>query len=138
MLRTHEVYHRTESGKSWRKKPYKTDKEVFRNQNYEWFIQSIPFFNSRASWNYTVAGYIPTRIITVSPEGSEKHIDRFQFVRLYDLRKTAGWREKEIIKKAKAFKIETVDNRQVLHLYTDEEDVTSSGSFELMSKRWVV
>lgn len=137
VVRTHEIYHRTASGKSWRSKPYDIDKEVFRNQNYEWFIQSIPFFNSRAKWNYTQAGYIPTRVTTVSPDGVEKHVDRFQFIRLYDLEENAGWREKEIIKKAKAFNIETVDNRQMLHLYTDDEGVTSSGIYELMAKRWV-
>lgn len=137
VLRTQEVYHRTASGKSWRNKPYKIYNEVFRNQNYEWFIQSIPFFNSRAKWNYTKAGYVPTRVTTVSPDGTEKHVDRFQFVSLYDLRKNAGWREKEVIEKAKTFEIETVDNRQVLHLYTNDKGVTSSGSFDLMSKRWV-
>lgn len=137
VLRMHEIYHRTESGKYWRKKPHKIDKEIFRNQNYERFIQSIPFFNSRAYWNYTKAGYIPTRITTVSPDGMEKHIDSFQFISLYDMEQNAGWREREVLKKAEAFNIEMVDNKHVLHLYTSDEGVTSSGSFDLMAKRWV-
>lgn len=137
VLRTHELYHRTGSGKSWRKNPHKIDKEVFKNQNYEWFIQSIPFFNSRAYWNYTKAGYVPTRVTTVSPDGMEKHVDRFQFINLYDLKENAGWRETEVIENAKTFEIETVGNREVLHLYTNDKGVTSSGSFELMAKRWV-
>lgn len=137
VLRTHEVYHRTESGKSWRKKPYSVDTEIFTDLNYDWFIQSIPFFNSRAYWNYTKAGYIPTRITTTSPNRAEKHIDYFQFISLYDLEKSAGWREKEIIKNAKDFSLEIVGAREVLHLYTDQEGVTSGGSFDLMAKRWV-
>lgn len=137
VLRTLEIYHRTESGKAWRKKPHLVDKEVFKNQNYEWFIQSVPVFNSRAYWHNTKAGYLPTRVTTVSPDRREKYVDRFQFVSLYELRETAGWRENEIIERAKTFEIETVENRQVLHLYTGDNGVTSSGSFEIMAKRWI-
>ena len=137
VLRTLEIYHRTESGKSWRKNPYITEKEVFKNQNYEWFIQSVPNFHSRTKWNYTKAGYVPTIVTTVSPDGMEKYIDRFYFVSMYDLRQNAGWREKEVIEKAKTFEIETVADREVLHLYTNDKGVTSSGSFEIIAKRWV-
>ena len=88
-IRVKEYYTRTESGKSWCSKPYKTETESISGQFYENYIRSIPWFNTRtfygdrsscrAEWNYTWAGYIPTRVTTVSPSGNEKFIDRFIF-----------------------------------------------------------
>ena len=48
VLRTTEKYHKTASGKSWQKKPYAVDREVFKTKNYEGFIQSIPCFTTVA------------------------------------------------------------------------------------------
>lgn len=137
VLRTVEMYHKTASGKSWQKKPYAVDREVFKTKNYERFIQSIPYFNSRAYWNYTVAGYIPVKVTTVSPDREIKQVDSFRFISLYDLRKKAGWRENEILKNAKTFETEYIDGKYFVHLHTGMDGVTASGSFEFESKKWV-
>ena len=87
---TKEYYTRTKSGKSWCSKPYKTETESISGQYYENYIRSIPHFNRkiwwnehnscRAEWNYTWAGYIPTRVTTISPSGDEKIVAKFRFV----------------------------------------------------------
>ena len=137
VLRTMEKYHKTASGKSWQKKPYAVDREVFKTKNYEWFIQSIPCFNSRAYWNYTVAGYIPTRVTTVSPDREIKQIDSFQFISMYNLRKNAGWREREILDNAVSFEINYLSGRYIVKIYTYLDGDVSSGEFDLATNSWV-
>jgi hypothetical protein len=81
--RTRETYTATESG-NFRKKPDKIESETVNGDFYINFVQSIPWFNNRyfgetcrATWNYTPAGYIPTRIVT-SKNGSKKYVDTFK------------------------------------------------------------
>lgn len=78
-----ETYTATAGG-NFRKKPDKTTTELVDGRFYVNFIKSIPAFNCpyygescRATWNYTPAGYIPTRIVT-SKKGYMKHVDTFK------------------------------------------------------------
>ena len=79
------VYGKTESGKTWRKKPIEETRETVPPVFYENFVRSISFFNGfmggtcRAEYNYTGVGYLPTKITTISPDRAEKHIDYFTF-----------------------------------------------------------
>ncbi len=144
VLRTTETFQRTESGKNWRRAPFKVENEVFTPEKYENFVKSIPFFNdwggcasSRAYWNNTRAGYVPTRITTVSFDGREKQIDYFQFINTWDLLKNAGWREREIIEKAYRFNLEKINGHDILYLCTHDAGVTASGAFDLDKGLWV-
>ena len=81
--RTRETYTATAGG-NFRKKPVEIETETVDGAHYINFVQSIPFFNSphwgescRATWNYTPAGYIPTRIVT-SKKGYMKYVDTFK------------------------------------------------------------
>ena len=80
---TRKTYHKTDSGKSWKSKPSEEYKKIVKPEYYTNYITSIPFFNNlgtcRAQHNYTAAGYLPTVIISVSPNGSIKYIDSFSF-----------------------------------------------------------
>jgi hypothetical protein len=75
-------YNKTESGKSWRRILGERS-EVVTPEFYTNFVQSIPFFNRlgtcRAQYNYTVAGYLPTVITSVSPDKTVKYQDCFSF-----------------------------------------------------------
>ncbi len=80
--RIRETYTATPGG-GFRKKPDEITTEIVDGAFYINFIRAIPFFNNqyygetcRAAWNYTPAGYIPTRVIT-SKKGYKKHIDTF-------------------------------------------------------------
>lgn len=81
---TKRLYNTTDGG-NFRKKPYEEYTERVSGEFYENFVKSCSFFNRfmggtcRAFWNYTSAGYIPTKITTISPDRSVKHIDTFTF-----------------------------------------------------------
>lgn len=77
---------RTPSGKSWSSRGTITCQESISPETYTNYVQSIPFFNNfghqarcRASWGYTCAGYLPTRITSVSPDGLLKIVHEFSF-----------------------------------------------------------
>ena len=81
---TKQVFYTNENG-NFRRKPGSVYTENVNGEFYENFIKSITFFNGfcggtcRAYSNYTAAGYIPTKIITINPGSTEKHIDTFTF-----------------------------------------------------------
>lgn len=83
--RVKKIYDTTPGG-NFRKKPYETKTEFVDCDFYLNFVRSCDFFNGlfggtcRASWNYTAAGYIPTRITTINPGRTEKHVDTFTFI----------------------------------------------------------
>ena len=86
IIHKREVYSRTASGKSWKKYPDSVTTEEVERTFYNNFVDSVRFFNNfgfgascRAFRSYTIAGYIPTRIVTISPGRSEKHVDEFRF-----------------------------------------------------------
>lgn len=79
-------YSRTDSGKSWRRNPDTVTRESVSVDFYNNFIESIDWFNSwgdgaycRGHRNYTIAGYIPTEVVTVSPHRATKQVDTFTF-----------------------------------------------------------
>lgn len=86
---TKEIYHKSASGRSWKRKPDETTRETITAQNYTNYVTSIPFFNGffggtcRAEMGYTPAGYIPVKITTISPDRAEKHYDYFTFIYNY-------------------------------------------------------
>lgn len=80
-----QVFFRTDSGKSWKSKPEKEYSETITAEFYEYFVQSVPFFDGlfggkcRARCGYTIAGYIPVVIKSINPDCSEMHVDYFHF-----------------------------------------------------------
>lgn len=141
ILGTIERYHRTESGKSWKSKPHETKHKVFPAKHYENYITAIPWFNnfgdySRAKWNYTIAGYLPTSVVSVSPGATEKSKAHFQFIHKKPMETAAGFRELEILKNAKRFRLEYVDGAKMLYLYTDYEGDTAAGIYDITRKIW--
>lgn len=83
-----ETFVLTDSGKTWKAKPIKTETEKVSCEFYTNCVQSIPFFNHffghreatcKATWNYTVFGYIPVKIVTYNPGKTEKRVMTFTF-----------------------------------------------------------
>lgn len=79
---TRETYSATRGG-NFKRKPDIITTGIVTGDFYINFITAIPFFNDRyngeccrATWNYTPAGYIPTRV-TTSKKGYTKYIDIF-------------------------------------------------------------
>lgn len=81
---TKQVFDTTKNG-NFRKKPCETITENVDREFYINYVRSVSFFNGflggtcRAYWNYTKCGYIPTRIVTINPSRTEKHVDTFTF-----------------------------------------------------------
>ena len=79
-------YEKTSSGKSWKKNPVETDEEVISPKKFELIISSIPFFrdlggSERVTKGYTVAGYIPVELSSISPSRETKIIRSFKVER---------------------------------------------------------
>ena len=79
-------YERTSSGKSWKKNPVETDEEVISPKKFELIISSIPFFRNlggseRVTQGYTVAGYIPVELSSISPSRETKIVRSFKVER---------------------------------------------------------
>lgn len=80
------VYTRTASGKGWKRTPDTVTRETVTVDFYNNFIKSVDFFNAwgdgascRAERGYTFAGYIPVKVVTVSPYQETKQVDVFTF-----------------------------------------------------------
>jgi hypothetical protein len=143
ILREIKTYHRTDSGKSWRSKPTETEREIVSAENYTNYITAVPFFNSwgngascRASHTYEIAGYLPTRVTTVSPYGEVKKVATFSFISKRDMLDKAGWRETEIVNNARTWEYEYNGGRELYTLYTEADGVTTSGLWDNNSRQW--
>lgn len=81
------TYSRTASGKGWKNKPDKVTRETVDAEFYNRFVRAIDFFDNfhefggycRAAYGYTFAGYIPVKVVTVSPQQEKKRVDTFIF-----------------------------------------------------------
>ena len=83
---TTERYERTSSGKSWKKNPVETNEEVITPKKFELIISSIPFFrdlggSERVTKGYTIAGYIPVELSSISPDKETKIVRKFKVER---------------------------------------------------------
>ena len=79
-------YEKTSSGKSWKNNPVETNEEVITAKKFELIISSIPFFrhlggSERVTKGYTVAGYIPVKLSSISPERKTKIVRSFKVER---------------------------------------------------------
>ena len=83
---TTERYEKTSSGKSWKKNPVESNKEVISPEEFENIISGISFSRSlggfeRVTKGYTIAGYIPKQVTSISPDKETKIIRRFKIER---------------------------------------------------------
>ena len=79
-------YERTSSGKSWKKNPIETNEEIISPKKFELIISSIPFFrdlggSERVTKGYTVAGFIPVELSSISPSRETKIVRSFKVER---------------------------------------------------------
>ena len=86
ITKTARYYAATASGKGFKSAPEKETVETVTDKHYTYYIQSVPFFNKfgngascRATWDYTLAGYIPVKVVTVSPGRETKVVVTFSF-----------------------------------------------------------
>ena len=83
---TTERYERTISGKSWKKNPVESNKSIINSENFKNIISSIPFFRNlggfeRVTKGYTIAGYIPVELSSISPHKETKIVRKFKVER---------------------------------------------------------
>ena len=79
-------YEKTSSGKSWKKNPVETNEEVISPEEFENIISGISFSRSlggfeRITKGYTIAGYIPKQVTSISPDKETKIIRKFKVER---------------------------------------------------------
>ena len=79
-------YERTSSGKSWKKNPVETNEEVISPEEFENIIRGISFSRSlggseKVTKGYTIAGYIPKQLTSISPDKETKIIRKFKVER---------------------------------------------------------
>ena len=81
---TKEYFERTDSGKSWKSKPYKVETKKIDQVEYENTTDenTQKFFrrfggSETATRSYTMRGYIITRLVSCNPSRDEKHVRTF-------------------------------------------------------------
>lgn len=143
------TYFPTSSGKSFHKNPDEVERKIVEPEHYQNYITSIPFFNNfgygaycRGVRTYTQAGYLPTNITTVGPNRCEKNVVVFRFIDKDRMEEQAGWREKEVMRKAKQYETERYTNRhgfscERITLITEDDGVTHSATYDKGLERWV-
>ena len=83
---TTERYETTSSGKSSKKNPVEINKSIINSENFKNIISSIPFFRNlggfeRVTKGYTIAGYIPVELSSISPDKKIKIVRKFKVER---------------------------------------------------------
>ena len=83
---TTKKYERTSSGKSWKKNPVESNESIINSENFKNIISSIPFFRNlggseRVTKGYTIAGYIPVELSSISPDKAIKIVRKFKVER---------------------------------------------------------
>ena len=143
ILRETRTYSRTTSGRNWRRQADKITREVVPADHYQNYITSIPFFNNwgdgascRANWTTSQAGYLPWRVVTVSPGADTKIEALFRFIDKSRMDDAAGAREKDIMREAIKWKINHTDHGDILGLYVNDDD-ESDGDYNLRTCTWV-
>jgi hypothetical protein len=143
IFRTIETYSRTDSGKSWKSRPDEVENKIVSPEHYTNYVTAIPFFNNfgdgascRAKCSYNAPGYLPTHITSVSPFRETKKVASFWFFKKSTLLENAGYREKEIVNRAKTFSVEYVDGAKMIHFFTDETNDIASGVFDTRRNKW--
>lgn len=83
-----ETYERTESGKSWKKQPVEIERKQVDEEYYNNIFNksTLSFFRSlggteRVTKGYTIEGYIPVQLTSISPKKETKIIRKFTPVR---------------------------------------------------------
>ena len=77
---------KTTSGKSWSRKNIEEVKKTIQFDEYFNYLSSIDFFkglggSERVEKSYTISGYIPTRLTSVSPDRQIKVVRHFRITR---------------------------------------------------------
>ena len=77
---------KTESKKSWKRKADSEEVKEIDFQNYFNYLSSVQFFKNlggteRITKSYTISGYIPTKLISISPNKDIKIIREFKITR---------------------------------------------------------
>lgn len=75
-------YSRTPSGKSWKSSPDTTETREIPAEHYYNYFDAVPFFRSLGGSetvrrSYTAYGYIPTTLISISPDRETKVVRHF-------------------------------------------------------------
>lgn len=83
------TFEKTESGKSWRKKPVNEETKEIQFEEYFNYISSCGFFRSiggyeRVETAYTIAGCVPYRLTSISPDKETKIIRMFKIEKKED------------------------------------------------------
>ena len=79
-------YSKTDSGKSWRTKADSEEVRVITFNEYFNFLSSVDFFkglggSERVEKGYCIAGYIPTKLTSISPTKDAKIVRKFKITR---------------------------------------------------------
>lgn len=74
-------------GSKWHEKTEEKTVETVPGNYYMNMIDAIPFFRNlggseRVQMGYTLAGYIPTQLSSISPDGKEKVLRKFKPVQI--------------------------------------------------------
>ena len=120
-----------------------TEREVATPEVYTNYITAVPFFNNfgdgascKVKESYTPAGKLPATIVTIAPGKETKIVTNFVLLSKREMKKSAGYKEKEILTHADHWKILPEDNSQMLYLYASINEEEKSAIYDINRKEW--
>lgn len=79
IIQTRDIFDRTESGKSWKRRPSTHEVEEIKAEQYLTTVRQI-WRGDRVEYGYTYAGYIPVKLSNTSPNGAQKAVWSWSFL----------------------------------------------------------
>lgn len=145
ILEKTEIYEPTVSGRYFKKSPVQVERTVISAKNYYYKVDTntIKFFNwrdinasMRAYKNYTVAGYVTTRITTIAPHRAYRRVESYEILNKAPMIESAGYREIDILNRAVIFER---DNDNCISFYTDVDETghRDGAQYSLTLHRWI-
>lgn len=144
ITRKRSTFTREEGAKNWSRVPSEVkDYGIVSLEAYNNFITSIPFFNNfggkaycRAKWAYTSVAYVPTEVVTVSPDATTKHVDRFEIISFPRsiAENEAGFRERDCLENAIKCEIQSDGEHRLFTFY--HKDGEHAATFDASDRKW--
>lgn len=121
----------------------KTEREVVTPEFYTNYITAVPFFNNfgdgascKVKESYTPAGKLPATVVTIAPGKETKIVTNFVLLSKREMKKSAGYKEKEILTHAERWELLPEDNSQMLYLYATIDGEEKSAIYDINRKEW--
>ena len=116
------------------------EREVITPDIYTGCVNTVPLcyeemnYSCKVKESYTPAGRLPTCILLTTED--IKDLNNFVLLSKREMKKSAGYKEKEILTHAERWELLPEDNSQMLYLYATIDGEEKSAIYDINRKEW--